>query len=94
VRRHATVDVFWGAGFLVVFAESLLASDIHHAHATAMRFLIVALVTLWSLQRSARLAMPQRGSSDNSRYVAIMTGAQGRHERLTTSSSRNNLGGR
>lgn len=90
VKRHATIDVFWGAGFLVVYVESLLASrqlsstSTHpwwHEGNTARMAVLVA-VAVWSLRLSTHLAMRQRGSKEDSRYVYIMRGAQGRHETL------------
>jgi steroid 5-alpha reductase family enzyme len=91
VKRHATIDVFWGAGFLVVYLESLLAD--HHfvsnypttTHTTlsyADRFLVLVFVALWSLRLSIHLALRQRGAKEDSRYVMIMKGAKGRNETL------------
>ncbi len=82
VHRHATIDVFWGAGFLVVFAESLAVALHLHPHLTALRYVVLVLVALWSLRLSIHLAIRQRGSREDSRYVAIMAGAKGRHETL------------
>lgn len=82
VQRHATIDVFWGAGFLVVFAESILVAQRHHPHATSLRFVVLALVAIWSLRLSIHLAIRQRGAQEDSRYIAIMKGAKGRHETL------------
>ena len=82
VHRHATIDVFWGAGFLVVFAESLVAALGLHPHLSGLRYVVLALVALWSLRLSIHLAIRQRGSREDSRYVAIMAGAKGRNETL------------
>ena len=90
VHRHATIDVFWGAGFLVVYAESLWWS--RHAsassttpwwhHGSTPRFLVLAFVAAWGLRLSTHLAIRQRGSKEDSRYVMIMRGAKGRNETL------------
>lgn len=89
VKRHATIDVFWGAGFLVVYLESILVS--HHdstqatnpwwLHSTNFaHYAVLVAVTLWSLRLSIHLAVRQRGSTEDSRYIAIMAGAKGRNE--------------
>jgi steroid 5-alpha reductase family enzyme len=89
VKRHATIDVFWGAGFLVVYLESLLldhhfvSSYANHASFSyADRFLVLAFVALWSLRLSIHLALRQRGAKEDTRYVMIMKGARGRNETL------------
>ncbi|MFZ1062311.1 MAG: DUF1295 domain-containing protein [Acidimicrobiales bacterium] len=82
VHRHATIDVFWGAGFLVVFLESLVAALRLHPHPSGLRYLVLALVAVWSLRLSIHLAIRQRGAKEDSRYVAIMAGAKGRNETL------------
>ncbi len=80
VHRHATIDVFWGAGFLAVLLECLVASSREHPQPLALRYVVLALVGVWSLRLSIHLAFRQRGASEDSRYVAIMAGAKGRHE--------------
>jgi steroid 5-alpha reductase family enzyme len=91
VKRHATIDIFWGAGFLVVYLESLLVS--HYLSASAVhpwwvgagdggRFLVLAAVALWSLRLSIYLAIRQKGSPEDSRYVVIMNGAGQRNRTL------------
>lgn len=92
VKRHATIDVFWGAGFLVVFTESLWFSRMRsanamtpwwgHSSAHAWRLVVWLVVALWSLRLSIYLGWRQRGSSEDSRYVHIMRGARGRNETL------------
>jgi steroid 5-alpha reductase family enzyme len=85
VHRHATIDVFWGAGFVVVYLESLLV-----AHATARsaastygnRYIVLAFVAVWGLRLAIYLARRQRGAEEDTRYVVIMKGARGRHETL------------
>lgn len=91
VKRHATIDVFWGAGFLIVYLESLLVS--HQLSASAAhpwwvgaaddgRFLVLAFVALWSMRLTIHLAIRQKGSSEDSRYVVIMNGARNRNRTL------------
>jgi steroid 5-alpha reductase family enzyme len=88
VKRHATVDVFWGAGFVVVYVESLLVShrlsdaSTHPwwSHGGVVRGAVLVAVALWGLRLSTHLAVRQRGSREDWRYVAIMRGARGRNE--------------
>jgi steroid 5-alpha reductase family enzyme len=80
VKRHAVIDVFWGAGFLVVFAESLLNYWGHDEMAVDQtkgmpaKLVVGALVALWSLRLSIYLAIRQRGQGEDSRYVFILRG--------------------
>ncbi len=78
VKRHATIDVFWGAGFLVVYIESLLVAGGHVGNNA--RYVLLALVALWSLRLSIHLGIRQIGSEEDTRYIAIMKGARGRNE--------------
>ena len=88
VKRHAIIDVFWGAGFVVVFLESLFASYAWSSramtpwfHAGGMiRYLAFAVVALWGLRLSIFLGVRQRGQGEDSRYLYIMRGARGRNE--------------
>ncbi len=90
VDRHATIDVFWGAGFVVVYLESLAVA--HHGDVATVtnvaptnfdaRYFVLGFVALWGLRLSVHLARRQRGAKEDSRYVAIMAGARGRHETL------------
>jgi len=92
VHRHAIVDVFWGAGFLVVFAESLLVSHAwstadqhpwwHQGSGDTVRYVVLALVALWSLRLSGYLALRQRGAGEDPRYTMILRGAKGKNETL------------
>ena len=92
-RRHATIDVFWGAGFLAIYLESLWfsqwrSSDCAHpwfgqtfssGHA---RWVLVFVVALWSLRLSGYLAFRQRGAQEDPRYLYIMRAAKGHNETL------------
>lgn len=82
VHRHATIDVFWGAGFVVLYLESLLVAHLGHGHASsfATRFVVVAFVAVWGLRLAFYLARRQRGAKEDPRYVVIMKGARGRNE--------------
>ena len=85
VHRHATIDVFWGAGFVVVYLESLLVARATHLGAAvsfANRYVVLAFVTLWGLRLAIYLARRQRGAQEDTRYVFIMKGARGRNETL------------
>jgi steroid 5-alpha reductase family enzyme len=85
VHRHATIDVFWGAGFVVVYLESLLVSHSApgaSAHSFANRYVVLAFVTVWGLRLALYLARRQRGAKEDTRYVFIMKGARGRNETL------------
>ena len=92
VGRHAVVDVFWGSGFLVVFAESLLASKSMSASSTESWFgsssaqlargVALVLVALWSLRLSGYLALRQRGAGEDPRYTRILRGAKSKNETL------------
>jgi steroid 5-alpha reductase family enzyme len=84
VHRHATVDVFWGAGFVVVYVESLLFAHAGYPHATSFgaRVVVLVFVALWGLRLAFYLARRQRGANEDPRYVFIMKGARGRNETL------------
>ncbi len=93
LKRHAVIDVFWGAGFLVIYVESLWFSawrsrDCLHPWfaqtftAGHARWLLVVMLALWSLRLSGHLAVRQRGGPEDPRYLHIMRGAKGRNETL------------
>jgi steroid 5-alpha reductase family enzyme len=86
VGRHATVDVFWGAGFVVLYLESILVAHAGYAHGRAAsfttRYVVLAFVALWGLRLAVYLARRQRGAKEDLRYVVIMKGARGRNETL------------
>ena len=91
VKRHSTIDAFWGAGFLVVYVECLLVS--HHLSSSAThpwwlsggnlgRFALLGAVALWSLRLSIHIALRQRHAKEDTRYVQIMGGSRGRNETM------------
>jgi steroid 5-alpha reductase family enzyme len=89
VHRHATIDVFWGAGFLVIYLECLALAHAGYSHRAGTtlpsftnRYVALAFVAIWGLRLSLYLARRQRGAKEDSRYVFIMKGARGRHETL------------
>jgi len=87
VKRHATIDIFWGSGFLWIYLESLWFSHSQSSssggnwwfnsslNGHAIRWIILGAVALWSLRLSIHLAIRQKGSAEDSRYVWIMRGA-------------------
>lgn len=92
VKRHAIIDVFWGSGFLVVLLESLFASHLHGGmnHETMhisnssvshwVHLGLLIAVALWSLRLSLYLALRQRGTGEDTRYVAILKNAKGKSD--------------
>jgi steroid 5-alpha reductase family enzyme len=87
-HRHATIDVFWGAGFLVIYLESFrlahsgYASHGHHAPGLVNRLIVLGFVAAWGLRLAIHLARRQRGAAEDPRYVMIMKSARGRRETL------------
>jgi steroid 5-alpha reductase family enzyme len=82
VKRHAVIDVFWGAGFAVVLLESLAyfhanATTTLFHHGLSSKLIASALVVIWALRLSIYLALRQRGQSEDPRYVAILRGRIG-----------------
>ena len=94
VKRHAIIDVFWGSGFLVVYLESLFASHLrgaddshamhldNHAVDHWIHLGLLIAVALWSLRLSIYLALRQRGSGEDTRYVAILRNTKGRNDNV------------
>ena len=89
-HRHATIDVFWGAGFLVIYLECFRIAHAGYspvdtraaAPSLVNRFVVLAFVAIWGLRLAIYLARRQRGAKEDPRYVMIMKGAHGRHETL------------
>ena len=92
VKRHAIIDVFWGSGFLVVYLESLLVSHLksvnesdsmhlsNHAVNHWIHLGLLIAVALWSLRLSIYLALRQRGTAEDTRYVAILANTKGSND--------------
>jgi steroid 5-alpha reductase family enzyme len=88
-HRHATIDVFWGAGFLVVYMECFRIAHAGYSRGGATsapslvnRLVVLGFVAAWGLRLAIFLARRQRGAAEDPRYVMIMRGARGRHETL------------
>jgi steroid 5-alpha reductase family enzyme len=79
VRRHAIIDVFWGSGFLVVYLASLYA---HGSALTSTQIALLVVVAIWSLRLTFYLAWRQRGSAEDTRYVAILANTSGRNDAI------------
>ncbi len=62
------VDVFWGLGFVVIAAISLLCTD---ADGSARRWLLVAMVCLWGLRLAGYLLWRNTGRGEDPRYRAM-----------------------
>ena len=77
VKRHAIIDVFWGSGFLVVYLESLWRNV---DTLTSTHLWLLFAVALWSLRLTFYLAWRQRGSAEDTRYVAILANTKGRSD--------------
>ncbi|MET0234170.1 MAG: DUF1295 domain-containing protein [Kibdelosporangium sp.] len=68
--RHDLIDVFWGFGFAVVAAVSLvMAGD--------PKILISLLTVVWGLRLAGHIALRNRGKPEDPRYVAIRKRAKG-----------------
>ena len=89
-HRHATIDVFWGAGFLVIYLECFRIAHAGYAHVGAHssapslvnRLIVLGFVAAWGLRLTIYLARRQRGATEDLRYVMIMKGARAGHETL------------
>ena len=87
-HRHATIDVFWGAGFVVIYLESFRIAHAGYSHtgiaapSLVNRAVVLPFVAIWGLRLAIHLARRQRGATEGPRYVMIMKGARGRHETL------------
>ena len=57
-QRHATIDVFWGAGFLVIYLECFRIAHAGYAHVGAHssapslvnRLIVLGFVAAWGLR--------------------------------------------
>ena len=82
VKRHATIDVFWGAGFLAVYLECLSVSHQLSSSSTspwwpdgaATRFLVLAAVAGDSLQPGDCVAIEDsRWGLESARQAGLRT---------------------
>lgn len=72
LRNSSIVDIFWGAGFVVLgWLYFLLAPQ----GLPARKLLIAALVTIWGLRLSLYIFARNRGKGEDFRYVAMRQAA-------------------
>ncbi len=67
VRDASIVDIFWGAGFVIVAWTSFTVAD----GVDARRWLLAALVSIWGLRLTGYLAWRNIGAGEDFRYVAM-----------------------
>lgn len=67
VRDTSIVDIFWGAGFVVVAWATYAAAD----GAADRRLLLAVLTTLWGLRLTVHLARRNLGKGEDFRYRAM-----------------------
>lgn len=67
LRDASIVDIFWGAGFVVVAWTTFLGAD----GAEARRWLLVALTSVWGLRLTGYLAWRNIGKGEDFRYAAM-----------------------
>ena len=68
LRNASIVDIFWGFGFVVVTAVSLVSTE---GDGSARRALIAAMVGLWGLRLAGYLLWRNAGHGEDPRYVAM-----------------------
>ncbi|MBP2326300.1 steroid 5-alpha reductase family enzyme [Kibdelosporangium banguiense] len=68
--RHDLIDVFWGLGFAVVAAVSLLMAD-------SSQVLIAVLTMVWGVRLAVHIGIRNHGKPEDPRYVAIRKRAKG-----------------
>ena len=69
LRNSSIVDIFWGAGFVVLgWLYFLLAPE----GLPARKLLIGILVAIWGLRLSLYIFSRNRGKGEDFRYVAIV----------------------
>jgi steroid 5-alpha reductase family enzyme len=64
VKNAGIVDIFWGAGFVIVTLAMFSLSE-----QTARQALLAALVTLWGLRLSVHIFFRNRGKAEDFRYA-------------------------
>ena len=68
LRNASIVDVFWGLGFVVIAALSLLRTP---GDGTPRRWLLAAMVGLWGLRLAGHLLWRNAGHGEDPRYQAM-----------------------
>lgn len=66
LKDTSIVDIFWGAGFVIIVWAGLLLSP---AAPDARRWLLTALVTIWGLRLSLHIALRNLGKGEDFRYA-------------------------
>lgn len=74
LRDASIVDIFWGAGFVLVAWVSFAAAE----GAAGRRWLLVALTTVWGLRLAGYLAWRNVGKGEDFRYQAMRARAGSR----------------
>ena len=74
LRNASIVDIFWGAGFVMVTAVYLLASDGWDVR----QWLVLGLVAAWGLRLSGYILWRNHGKGEDFRYVRMREAAGGR----------------
>ena len=67
VRDSSIVDIFWGAGFVLIAWVAFVTAD----GVEARRLLLVVLTSIWGLRLSAYLAWRNLGKGEDYRYTAM-----------------------
>jgi steroid 5-alpha reductase family enzyme len=66
LKDNSIVDIFWGLGFLIITAFTLLAADA----ITFKKVLLISMVTTWSLRLSIHIFLRNRNRGEDFRYLA------------------------
>jgi steroid 5-alpha reductase family enzyme len=74
LRDASIVDIFWGAGFVLVAWVAFAAAD----GSAGRRWLLVVLTTVWGLRLAVYLAWRNVGKGEDFRYQAMRARAGGR----------------
>jgi len=67
VRDTSIVDIFWGAGFVVIAWVTFAASD----GSSGRRLLLAVLTTIWGMRLTIHLARRNLGHGEDRRYRAM-----------------------
>jgi len=66
LKNNSIVDIFWGPGFILIAAWSLVTSGTFDIH----KILLNILVLIWGLRLSFHIFMRNRGKEEDFRYKA------------------------
>lgn len=67
IKNSSIVDIFWGAGFVIIYWAALLIGQIQP---TTRILLLGAIVTLWGFRLSIHIFSRNRGQPEDFRYAA------------------------